>query len=539
MDFNVMNKTFKYLLGTELLCIFFTAYVITSILLFFGLSIHSWILPLSYIFVACVFFIYAFKTTQKLRFGIFFYPLIFIIISAALGKHIWDYSYDGMAYHQVAIYSLMNGWNPFYEKCPTDIIWVDHYAKGMETMSAIIASTFNNLEVGKSINFIFVISAFLIIYDVLSRFLPNKKRFFLISSSVLIIFSPVVICQFLTFYIDFMSYILIVLITANIYLYEKENTWIYIIMIGICLCFAISIKFNIAFWCGLELLIYCIYLIFKKQWGRIRRGLICTLASTIIGIFVLSYNPYITNLKDGHHILHPIMGQEKVDIMTKSTPYEIKDLNNFSSVIYSLFSRPNNYLKKVELSRIDKIKSSLIETGNTDSRLGGFGFLFPEILFFSIFSLIVLSRRNSREYKNLLLILSILFISLFILPSGWWARYVPFFYLFPILIFLYIEKWGQINILIKKILFGMLLLNASIITISVTSNAYFANKNIKYNFELLKDNKNIRMKSENYGFNYKLESAGIGIIPTDSAFFELKMNGPKVFLVEQDIEMIN
>ena len=139
----------------------------------------------------------------------------------------------------------------------------------------------------------------------------------------------------------------------------------------------------------------------------------------------------------------------------------------------------------------------------------------------------------------MLLILSILFISLFILPSGWWARYVPFFYLFPILIFLYIEKWGQINILIKKILFGLLLLNASIITISVTSNAYFANKNIKYNFELLKDNKNIRMKSENYGFNYKLESAGIGIIPTDSAFFELKMNGPKVFLVEQDIEMIN
>ena len=98
---------------------------------------------------------------------------------------------------------------------------------------------------------------------------------------------------------------------------------------------------------------------------------------------------------------------------------------------------------------------------------------------------------------------------------------------------------NTINILIKKILFGMLLLNASIITISVTSNAYFANKNIKYNFELLKDNKNIRMKSENYGFNYKLESAGIGIIPTDSAFFELKMNGPKVFLVEQDIEMIN
>lgn len=56
-----------------------------------------------------------------------------------------------MAYHQIAISELANGWNPFYETLPYSSqesiyfdrlivlnLWVNHYAKGLEIFSAIL-----------------------------------------------------------------------------------------------------------------------------------------------------------------------------------------------------------------------------------------------------------------------------------------------------------------------------------------------------------------------------------------------------------------
>ena len=159
-----MKQTLNYIIGYELICIIFVAYVISSILLMLKIPINSWILPISYLIITGCTYIYQSHYTNPKNIGIFIYPLIIIASSVVICNTIWDYSYDGMAYHQVGIHSLMNGWNPFYEKCPTDIIWVDHYAKGMETMSAIIAKAFGDIESGKAVNFIFIIALLLIIY---------------------------------------------------------------------------------------------------------------------------------------------------------------------------------------------------------------------------------------------------------------------------------------------------------------------------------------------------------------------------------------
>lgn len=532
------KQTFTYLLGYELICIIFIAYIVSSFLMILGIPINKWVFPLSYFMVTGFTFIYQNHSLKHKNLWILLYPLVIIVSAVFLGKFIWDYSYDGMAYHQVGIHSLMHGWNPFYEKCPIDIIWVDHYAKGMETMSAILATTFGDLESGKAINIIFIIALLLFIYDVVDDYLPHHKQICKITYSLLITFSPVVVCQFLTYYIDFMSYILIVIIAANIYIYEKKDTWLSIIMIGICFAIAISIKFNIAFWCGLELLIYCIYLFIKKQWNRIKKGIVCTLSGAFISIFLLSYNPYITNIKEGYHMLYPILGEGKVDIMTNSTPEKIKELDNISAVMHSLLSRPYNSLKnpEIEYSTKAKIKNALFEAGNIDTRLGGFGFLFPEIFIMCIFTLIYLSIRNHHQFKILLTILSILFISLLALPSGWWARYVPFFYLFPILIFLYTEKQGLSNKYITRILFILLFANISITTLSVTRLAYFSQQNIRHAVSLFNKNTTVHIKSENYGFNYKLLEKGINIIPTDSASYRINIRGPKVYAIENEIK---
>ena len=56
-------------------------------------------------------FLYRFKTCVA---G-FLFTIAFTLLCIGAEALVPDVSYDGMAYHQVSIISLMSGWNPVYE----------------------------------------------------------------------------------------------------------------------------------------------------------------------------------------------------------------------------------------------------------------------------------------------------------------------------------------------------------------------------------------------------------------------------------------
>lgn len=520
-----------YQIGCILFFVPVLAYLMVSVLFLCGGKMRGWIFPASFVLVSLITMTRSHGFNRKTIFCCILVPLVVIAVSMLISHTVWDYSYDGMAYHQTVIYAMMHGWNPVYARCPIDDIWVNHYAKGMETMAALIATTCQSIESGKAINFIMLSATFCLVSDELFHFLPGARRRKVFGYVLLAVLSPVVIAQIFSYYIDFSMYLFVLIILSQIHRHCRIGGWQPLALMAVILALSISVKFNMAFWISLELLIYCGWLVYRKQWRSVKRGVVLSVIGALVGMFVFSYNPYMTNLHDGHHLLYPLMGEGKIDIMTGNTP-EVLKRDRLSAVMISLLSRPGS---KTDTWRYIPTKHSLEATMQYDTRLGGFGFLFIEILLFGLF-IVFFVRQRTKPYKVLLLILGVLFLSLLLLPSGWWARYVPFFYLFPIAILFYVEKYGIQYRKLRIIWVVMLTMNAGISLRYVTSLVRFSNNHMRYCLELLDASAPVRINlQKNPGFKYKLQEHGIPYLLDDTASYRLHIV-PEVFVVKTDLQ---
>jgi hypothetical protein len=72
-------------------------------------------------------------------------------------------------------------------------------------------------------------------------------------------------------------------------------------------------------------------------------------------------------------------------------------------------------------------------------RAGGFGIFFSGIMILSLIVWYKADLSNADRKTSSFLLLGLL-CSLFILPGSWWARYVPFFFVFPFIALIYSEK---------------------------------------------------------------------------------------------------
>lgn len=149
-----------------------------------------------------------------------------------------------------------------------------------------------------------------------------------------------------------------------------------------------------------------------------------------------------------------------------------------------------------------------MSAGSPGARIGGGGIVFVDILLLS-FILYAISKRSSM-YKNTCIFIGVLLSSLLILPMGSSYRYVPFFYILPIVILLYTEYAGfkyNIGKWLRRLVYILLVLNVSMaMTISLgysiinkcvteyyvkaiqqTSPQYFRSKNWSFNYKVFKD----------------------------------------------------
>ena len=200
-------------------------------------------------------------------------PIVLIFVSIYVNGKVIDTSYDGNAYQKAAIGLLKNGWNPVYEsseefddKSDNSVfltesghsIWIDHYARASHTYQANIYALTENIESGKSINTLSIISLFLITFSLLALHL--KKIVFPLFFAICAITSSVVCAQFLTNYIDILTYIyLLLLIVTFFYLEYSDNKVNGFILYFVCLLMLINIKFNAFAFAGLYCLGYYIY----------------------------------------------------------------------------------------------------------------------------------------------------------------------------------------------------------------------------------------------------------------------------------------
>jgi hypothetical protein len=464
-------------------------------------SISFWQFPAA-IILSVILNIYAckyFKADRNVMIISLISIAVVIIGSLLISCYFYDVSYDGQAYHQEAIYQLKNGWNPYFTTMPdsvNQVLYINHYSKGVELSQSAIYSTFHHIEAGKATNIMLLIAAFCLTLSYLYKLneLSPTKRMLL---SLVLVLNPVAVNQLLTYYVDGQLATMILCLIITLLMVIRDPNRYNLILLGAIIIVTVNIKFTAVVFTVIFVAAALTWLIFTKKRGIAKKTFYACLVAGIIGIGMVGYNPYVVNTVKYQHPFYPLMGKNKIDIISNNQPTEFGNKNEAGKFFASIFSHTGNMVRgdgqvvhlKIPLTFN---KSDIINAPKVDTRIAGFGPLFSGILIISLVLLIILLATSNKplQFKNILYLLAVIVVSICIIPDCWWARYVPQLWFIPVII-LFASELGEKSTwtkILKPLIYTLIIINISFCFINIGWNFLMTNL-INYQLAELKASK--------------------------------------------------
>lgn len=511
------------------------SYFFAILILWTGLPINGFIFPGAV--CASVIWTYTEKGLRSdLKWVAIIVALVVLTVSIVISMYIYDWSYDGQWYHICTIKELVNDWNPVFNTSVNASIdeitalWVEHYPRGIESIAATISACTGNLDAGKALNMWFVMASVVYIYIFLQDCLPTMNRYMRWWIALVVALNPVVIVQLFTYYIDWSLYTLLIIFLVNLYLFFEKGIRRALYLDMLLLFFIPAIKLNIFFWIVLWGGVAFFFLLWKSRYKYpYRLTAICAVV-VLAGIGIGGYNPYLTNWKEHDTPFYPLMGKEKVDIFDSQVLPVMRGKSNSENVLMSLVANPSNNMNSDEVNILGISKNNLTASSVSDARIGGFGIFFFESILLSIILFICSSR--SRRIVGYLCVLVGLLASLFILPHGYWARYVGFFYLFPLIMLFYFVQFG----LKSRFTRGLYIVTLSLLSFDILvslSGVVVQNivhkETVDYVLNQMEDSqREVELSTCNYSFIDKMERRAIlySLSPVDKMKDKLNISCP-------------
>ena len=528
-----INKWLKIFYNSALLFIFmFTnLLIITSLGYIFDITMSVFHLPLS-IAISIVEALFLNKDSKKTICSVFIF-LVVLVISILLSSHVYDMSYDGNAYHKLAIGLLKDGFNPIYEDVNqfekklenvNNSIWVEHYPKATWFYGASVYKLTGNIETAKSYNVWILFVVFFIIAYLINKFFKNK--FFAFIMAIVFCFFPIIWEQILTLYVDgFMGYILFLVVLYMALFIKDENNINYKVILGSLLIILINIKFTGLLYGGIFCLGYFIpYLIKKlriKEFKSLCYNVLIFITIVLCAVLLVGSSSYIKNTFDHSNPLYPLIGKDKIDIMTYLQPESFQKRSALEKNFYSLFSRTANIGMfnngEPELKIPFTFNGYEITQISCDTRIGGYGVLFGGIFILSLLILLIyfIVEIVHKRYNDLLYLgipFLIVFLIMFTISDSWWARYSPQLYLIPIMaLFVLMKKNSKMIKLFSILLFILLSFNSFLIFRQIVNKYIPPSGKTRMNLNEFKNKElNISLVVENYcGVLYNLKDYNI------------------------------
>ena len=543
-DFKLNNSMILFTMLSAyflLILVMFTAFQLLKISNFLGIiQILSIIIPI----IALLYKIP--KRNKDNVFVIAIYLFILLALPFVYNKT-YDLTVDGNSYHKTAIAFIKNGWNPIYEtsrefqanndkvvKIEKDRkldLWIEHYPKATWVIAAVIYNMTGNIESGKCITLILSIMLLIITYNVLRKIL-DKSKFWPSIISCLVVLNPIVLSQLFSYYVDGIMGILFLIEILLLFLInpkEKTNILLWICLTSICVIFT-NIKYTGLLCSGVIAATFYFYWLIKYRKDKdfikvFKRVTINFIIVFVIAIFFVGSNSYVKNTIEHHNPLYPIIGKDKVDIITTMQPKSFGNKNMAEKFVISLFSKTENVgygAKEPTLKLPIKVYSSEIdELYAPDVRIAGFGPLFALIIIVTmpifIYSAIKIIRKEKKLAHYIYLPIIAVLVSSILVGENWWARYVPQLYLFPVgavLILVYIRKYNLSKM--NKIISALAVL---LMAVNVSMYGYINLKEIESFHEITNDikemrnTKNLKLKltgsPDLYGYLYTLNDNGV------------------------------
>ena len=516
-----------FLAGFFLLALLATTLLFSSVGFFAGLPIGSWQFPAALLLTSMIVYrIYARSDHKHVGSDLYVVlglPIAITVFSLLFSAYFYDRSYDGQAYHMEAIIQLKQGWNPYWQTLPNSVnqvLWVNHYAKGMETVQAAIYGTFNNIEAGKATNVILWVGSFFLALAYLCRrsWVSLTKA---VVISALLASNPIVMNQMISTYVDGpMASMLLSLIITGLFLMEKAKTR-YLLLLAFLVILLVNVKFTALLYLGLFVGGFFVWALLIKKVKTAKKIWWTSVIAGVIAILV-GFNPYIVNTVQHGNPLYPLVGKDKVDIIHElNLPAGFEGKSGVERFFISFFATTDNIYPKSGNHAELKIPFTfnIIDAKNAgvvDARLGGFGPMFSGIFLLSLIPLIAILIKVKRQLFSVITIwLTILIvISVVMMPESWWARYVPQLWFLP-LIWLFASEAllpGKLKI-VKGFMYAGLVVNLIFCFGGFLLNIILTNK-IDYQLSQLKSSKQLimvdwgdsagnRIRFEDHGIPYK------------------------------------
>lgn len=529
--------------------------VITNFLFLFKVSITKYHLPIIYFISIFSFVIMKRKRLGKVIVSIIIASFIFLISTMAIGK-VYDVTADGNTYHKLAVGAMKNGWNPVYQSIgnfnkdkgnPFDILkdnvnvkWVDHYARGTETFGAVIYSFTGNIETGKVYNILWVYIGLFLIYGILCHF--GLGCFKSLVLALVLAFNPIILTQITNYYLDGVLTISLFIIILSCLLMQKKQSKLdecenYLIL-GLALIWCINAKFTGLAFAGIFCLVYYLYNHIRnyiKDKDKFKslfiKDTIFYVIVLVVSVLIVGSSTYVKNFVDHGNPLYPLYGKGHVENMVmKEIPKSLQDKNSLTIFLTSLFAKGENVSPSYsnENNQPDlkiPFTTSKEEINNysiPDIRMAGFGPLFSGILIitFILTILMIVDYIRKKHYNQLIPYLLTLFITMFLilfLDGSYWARYIPYFYLIPVLPLIYYFRRNskKFNI-ISLIVVIIFLINSSLIIYTQYKSVNNANEYVAIRLSRFKEyndsNSEVKIRLAHHGIQgvqYNLDDLGI------------------------------
>lgn len=472
--------------------------------------------------------------------------LFLLLILPFIYTKTYDLTVDGNSYHKTAIAFIKNGWNPLYqtskefqeknnEIIPFDEdtridLWIEHYPKATWIVAATIYNMTGHIESGKCITLIFTIMLFIITFNCLRKILDKKWSFLI---SVLVAFNPIVLAQFFSYYVDglmgaffFIQLILLFMINPKEKVKNYYSVWL--ALISTCAMF-VNLKFTGLLCSGVIAAVFYFYWLIKNRKEKdfldiFKRVTIPFVIVYVIAIFIVGANSYVQNTIQHINPLYPLIGKDKVDIVTTMQPKSFGDKNMIEKFTISLFSRTENTTYEMDGPHlklpIKLYRSEIGELFAPDIRIGGFGPFFALIFLTSVVilttALVIFIKKEKQNLKYVVLPTLAVLITCILVGENWWARYVPQLYLLPIgalVLSLYVSKYINFKYIVIVPL-GLM----AIMALNTGCFAYINYRNVKTFNEINNDIKEMKKEKEFelhlaaeklYGYYYTLKDNGV------------------------------
>lgn len=357
-------------------------------------------------------------------------------IALLVTQGFFDRSHDGRTYHQEMVLALSQGWNPFdgYEERAAHGIWVQHYPKAFEVAAAAHSQFFGALESAKAIHVLPLGAGLALSLSLLLRLgLTSSAAGFIAALAAL---NPVWVVQLLTFYVDgdFAQLVLVGIVSVlAIVLLGSSPLWS--ATLGMSLVLLPGLKFTGLFFAGLLGLGLLTALISRGRRGDawrmgLQQGLV------VIAALVVWAHPYVHNLIDAGNPLHPLMGADRIDIITHNTPLNLRGASQPVQLLYGVFGKPGNPLSTEAALTVPL--AAIAQSGDpyrdADTRIAGLGPLFGGTLLISAGVLGLMALRRLGPWQGAGVAWAAVLVSVAVHPEGWWARYAPQLWLAPLIV---------------------------------------------------------------------------------------------------------